>query len=210
MSKRLVNKTAIITGAAKGIGLTISKRFAIEGANVVLADIDEKSLEKSKKNISLISTNSEFVVTDITSKKSINNLIQNTLMRFSKINILINNAGIAPNNLIENQSLEEWEKVIRTNLTGYFLCSKAVVESMNNIGGGHIVNISSISGQRGSVGRSAYGVSKAGITSDLDQFEEPTAEPQAPEPGQPGPGAPGTTPGGGGAIPGGTGGGTPI
>ena len=163
MSKRLANKTAIITGAAKGIGLSISERFAKEGANVVLADIDEKTLAKSLQNINLNSNNSELIVTDITSKKSIDNLIQNTLKRFDKINILVNNAGIAPNNLIENQSLEEWEKVIKTNLTGFFLCSKAVVESMNNIGGGHIVNISSISGQRGSVGRSAYGVSKAGI-----------------------------------------------
>ena len=170
MQKRLDNKTAIITGSARGIGKTIAERFFIEGANIVLVDLNEEELVKTYEEFinkcKLLDLNKKkvnFIKTNVSIEKQVTKMIDFTVSKFNNLHILVNNAGIAINKLIEDQTLEEWNEILNINLTGYFLCSKYAAKEMKNNKVSKIINISSVSGQKGAIGRSAYGVSKAGI-----------------------------------------------
>ncbi len=158
-------RVAIITGSAKGIGRSIAKKFLQQNIYVILADINSEELHRTTSEIDPSRKNSYSYKLDVSSESEIEKLKLFVQKKFGYLDILVNNAGIAPNRLIEDQSLDEWEKVIKINLTGTFLCSKMAVELMKKETKKlkHILNISSISGSVGSVGRSAYGVSKAGI-----------------------------------------------
>ena len=160
---KLKGKVAIVTGAGRGIGQSIAERFAREGAHIVAADIDGNSAQSTAEALQESGAQAAAVRTDVGDPEQANLMVATAIKTFGGVDILVNNAGIAPNRLVLDTSLEEWERVMRTNLTGTFLCCKSAANAMKEADGGRIVNIASISGQRGGVGRGVYGTSKAGI-----------------------------------------------
>ncbi|PPR79859.1 MAG: 3-oxoacyl-[acyl-carrier-protein] reductase FabG [Alphaproteobacteria bacterium MarineAlpha2_Bin1] len=176
--KKKNKRIAIVTGSAKGIGRTIAEKFLEENIYVILADINDDELKKTSSEIDPYKENTESVKLDVSSENDLEKLKIFVEEKFGYLDILVNNAGIAPNRLIEDQLLHEWEKVIKVNLTGTFLCSKMAIELMKKQSDKikYILNITSISGSVGSVGRSAYGVSKAGIIQLTKQMAVELAE----------------------------------
>lgn len=143
---RLPNKVAIVTGAASGMGAATARRFAKEGAKVVVADMMEDEGRQVAASINAAGGTAEFMKLDVTSEANWNQLVADTAAKFGRLDILINNAGIsgsATNDLLESGM---WERVMTVNATGVFLGTAAAVRQMQKNGGGSIVNISSISG----------------------------------------------------------------
>ncbi|MAK18845.1 SDR family oxidoreductase [Pelagibacterales bacterium SAG-MED15] len=157
----LIDKTAIITGGAQGFGLDIAKKFLDYGAKVRLWDIDEKELKKVKNKIN--NSNLEIDVVDVANYKVVIDTVDN-ISKTSKIDILINNAGITgPTAELWNYNVDDWKKIIDINLHGTFYCCKAVAPLMIKNNYGRIVNIASVSGKDGNANASAYSSAKAGV-----------------------------------------------
>ena len=154
----LENRVAIVTGGAQGFGLAITKRFIESGARVLIWDKDTKYLNKvDLKNIQKIEV-------DVSNYKSVENAFTESLTHENKIDILINNAGIAgPNFKTWDYPLEEWQKVIDIDLTGVFYCCKTIVPHFIKNNYGRIVNISSIAGKEGNPNAMPYSAAKAGV-----------------------------------------------
>jgi NAD(P)-dependent dehydrogenase (short-subunit alcohol dehydrogenase family) len=161
--QRLHDKVALITGAGQGIGREIALRFAKEGARVVVADLNEQHAAAVAVEIRAAGGKATGLEIDVTQPTMIGAAIDETLRRFGRLDVLVNNAGIGSNQPVLEMSLEEWERNLRVNLTGTFLCAQAAGRVMVKQGAGRIINIASISGQRGGVGRAAYGAAKAGV-----------------------------------------------
>jgi 3-oxoacyl-[acyl-carrier protein] reductase len=159
----LHGEIAIVTGAGRGIGSEIARRFAAEGAHVVVADLDIVAASDTVETILAAGGQATAFRVDIGEPAEVQSLIDETLSRFSRLDILVNNAGIGLNQPFLTTTLEEWELQLKVNLTGTFLCGQAAARAMVNRGGGRIVNVASISGQRGGQGRAAYGAAKAGV-----------------------------------------------
>tara|TARA_Y100000385_G_scaffold112077_1_gene116282 strand:- start:305 stop:1054 length:750 start_codon:yes stop_codon:yes gene_type:complete len=158
----LTNKVAIITGGAQGFGFAISERFIQSGAKVIMWDIDEDAAKKAKEKIN--SDNLSYQILDVTNSENINKNLKKIENQFKKIDIFINNAGIAGiNTTVADYPLDEWNKVINLNLNSVFYCCKAVVPFMKKNNYGRIVNIASIAGKEGNPNASAYSSSKAGV-----------------------------------------------
>jgi NAD(P)-dependent dehydrogenase (short-subunit alcohol dehydrogenase family) len=160
---RLISDVVIVTGAGRGIGSAIAKAFAAEGARVVVADVDLKNAEQLASDIVAASGHAVAHQADISDPSQVEQLIEATLTRFDRLDVLVNNAGIGLNQPFLTTTLDQWEQQLRVNLTGTFLCGQAAARAMTIRGGGRIVNIASISGQRGGQGRAAYGAAKAGV-----------------------------------------------
>ena len=160
---RLQNKVSIITGSGSGIGREMASVFAAEGAQVVIADIDGESARRGAQEIAAEGFETLAIETDITRPEQVEGMIQRTLDRFGRLDVLVNNAGTGLNKPFLETTLEEWNRLIRVNLTGTFLCGQAAARVMVEQGRGRIVNVASISGQRGAQGRAAYGAAKAGV-----------------------------------------------
>jgi 3-oxoacyl-[acyl-carrier protein] reductase len=156
---RLKDQVAIVTGAGRGIGCVIARRLAEEGARVLVADIDSESVARAAAELQ----GAVPVAVDVTDPASVARMIQAALDAFGRLDVLVNNAGVGLNRPFLETTPEEWERTIRVNLTGTFYCSQAAARAMAERGGGRIVNIASISGERGAQNRSAYGASKAGV-----------------------------------------------
>lgn len=160
---RLENKTAIITGAGRGIGRDIALRFSAEGANIVVADIDEQTARETVAEIEATGGRAMLFKIDITEPAQCQAMAEATVARYGRIDSLVNNAGVGLAKSFFETTREDFDRVLRINVTGAFLVSQAVARVMLAQGDGTIVNIGSISGQRGAMDRSAYGASKAGI-----------------------------------------------
>ena len=163
---RLDGKRAIVTGGGRGIGREIGRRFAAEGAHVLLADIDGERATAAADEIGAAGGRAAPCTADLGRPEGAAHLFETARTCFGgRLDILINNAGIAHHGAFLELTLEDWERVLRNNLTSAFLCAQGAARIMAEPeqGGGRIVNIGSISGQRGSYGRTAYGVTKAGI-----------------------------------------------
>lgn len=156
---RLKDQVAIVTGTGRGIGCVIARRLAEEGARVLVADIDSESAARAAAEL----PGAAPVAVDVTDPASVARMIQAALDAFGRLDVLVNNAGVGLNRPFLETTPEEWERTIRVNLTGTFYCSQAAARAMAERGGGRIVNIASISGERGAQNRSAYGASKAGV-----------------------------------------------
>ena len=154
----LENRVAIVTGGAQGFGLAITKRFIESGARVLIWDKDTEYLNKVDLK------NTQKIEVDISNYKSVENALAESLTHENKIDILINNAGIAgPNFKTWDYPLEEWQKVIDIDLTGVFYCCKTIVPHFIKNNYGRIVNISSIAGKEGNPNAMPYSAAKAGV-----------------------------------------------
>jgi NAD(P)-dependent dehydrogenase (short-subunit alcohol dehydrogenase family) len=159
---RFLNEIAIVTGAGRGIGSQVARRFAAEGASVVVADIDEDIARRTADEITAGGGTALAAQVNIANQADNERLVTKTIEWFGKLDILVNNAGISLNKPFLSTTLDEWEAQLRVNLTGTFLCAQAAAKAMVKLGG-RIVNVASISGQRGGQGRAAYGAAKAGV-----------------------------------------------
>ncbi len=161
---KLEGKTAIVTGAAVGLGAGIARRFFDDGAQVVFADINPEPCRSLLKEIDPSGTRSLIVKTDVTDEKQIRNMVAETTKKFGGVDILVNNAGVFTDTRVEETSLEEWNRVLSINLTAAFLCSREVIPLMKAKKAGKIVNIGSVVAKNQSPNPSAvYASSKAGI-----------------------------------------------
>jgi 3-oxoacyl-[acyl-carrier protein] reductase len=159
----LNNRNAIVTGGARGIGLSIASRLLKSGANVSIWDVDAAALAEATEELKSLGTLHTAVV-DVTRTDSTEAGAASTLQAFGKLDILVNNAGIAGANAKtwETDPLE-WRRVLDINLTGPFHCCRAVIPHLVRNGYGRIVNIASIAGKEGNPNASHYSASKAGV-----------------------------------------------
>lgn len=163
---RLKDKTAIITGGGNGIGRAASLRFAEEGAKIMIADIDEKNSAETVEMIREKGGKAEFFWTDVTVPEDVEQLIQHTVSSFGKLDILLNNAGIAhEESKIPNIEVDTWNKVIDVCLNGVYLGMKYAIPAMLENGGGSIINTASVAGVKGQKLLSAYSAAKSGVIS---------------------------------------------
>ena len=148
------NRTALVTGGAQGFGLDITKRFLDSGAKVVIWDIDDKVLDKTKKDVNNVNLISDIV--DVSVYKDVEKAASKILSN-SNIDILINNAGITgPTAPLWKYDVETWNKIIEINLFGTFNCCRAIVPNMIENNYGRIVNVASVAGKDGNANASAY------------------------------------------------------
>ncbi len=159
----LTGKVAIVTGGSRGMGKYIAKRLCEEGACVVIAGRKLSDLRMTADEISSSGGRVIFVQTDVSNEKSVHRLLSKTLTEFGTIDILVNNAGQYIEKAVTDMSVEEWNNIIGTNLTGPFLLSRAVLPEMMEKQDGTIVMISSTSGKRARANSAAYASSKFGI-----------------------------------------------
>ena len=156
----LNDRTAVITGGAQGFGLDIAKRFLDSGAKVIIWDIDPKLIDEASKEIN--NPNLSLNIVDISDYKAVETAVIDILKK-SKIDILINNAGITgPTMPLWEYDIEMWNKIIKINLSGTFNCCRAIVPSMIKNNYGRIVNVASVAGKDGNANASAYSSGKAG------------------------------------------------
>src|SRR5579871_1428262 len=155
-------KVALVTGAARGIGLATAKRFLAEGWRLALLDIDGDTLRRAVAGL----VDSDHVLAlecDVSDAPAVQAAIDKLAKRFGRLDALINNAGVAVFASVLDTSDDDWHRILSVNLSGPFICTKAAVPLMREHGGGAVVNITSISAVRASTLRSAYGTSKAGL-----------------------------------------------
>ena len=157
---RLEGKTALVTGAASGIGLQTSIRLAEEGARVMMTDIN---LEKVRQQAEKIDANATFLKLDITEEEEWISVLGETVKRFDRLDILVNSAGMVLIADVEQITLEDWRKVHAVNLDGTFLGCKHGVRVMKEFGAGSIINLSSVSGMIGGFNLAAYNSSKGAV-----------------------------------------------
>jgi 3-oxoacyl-[acyl-carrier protein] reductase len=161
---RLSGKVALVTGSARGIGKTIVERFAAEGAVVVLSDVTNEAAAAETLSAILDGGGKGMVeMFDVGDAAQVDAAVQHILTEQGRIDILVNNAGITRDNLLMRLSEEDFDAVLRTNLKGTFLLTKAVSRPMMKQRSGRIVNLSSVVGQMGNAGQSNYSAAKAGI-----------------------------------------------
>ena len=159
----LSGKIAIITGASKGIGKAIAMKLATCGAKISLVARNNKELDIVKKSIINLGGEAQSLICDVSNFESFSQVVAKTLEKWGRIDILINNAGIAQDNIIIRMKENEWDNVIDINLKGCFNGIKAVTRPMIKNKYGKIINITSIIGQVGNAGQSNYAASKSGI-----------------------------------------------
>jgi NAD(P)-dependent dehydrogenase (short-subunit alcohol dehydrogenase family) len=161
---RLKGRIALITGAASGLGKAIAIAFAREGADVIVADkTAEVHAAEVLSGIRAHGREALFVHSDVSEEASVRSMAGAALTRFGRVDILVNNAGIFTESLIENLSIDDWDRVVNTNLRGTFLCTRALIGQMLDRRDGRIINIASQIGQIGGRSVGHYAASKAGV-----------------------------------------------
>ncbi len=161
---KLEGRIAVVTGAASGIGKGIAVAFAREGADIVVADrVDESRAAEVLEGVREHGREALFVHTDVADAASVTTMAELSLAHFGRVDILVNNAGIFTESLLENMPVEDWDRVVNTNLRGTFLCTRALIGQMLERRDGRIINIASQLGQIGGGSVSHYAASKAGI-----------------------------------------------
>lgn len=160
---RLENKVAVITGGAGGIGLATVHKFVEEGARVVVADFNESAGKEVEASFAQYDRPILFIKTDTSNRKSVQNLVNQTLEVYGKIDILVNNAGITKDAMLHKMTEQQFDDVMNINLKGVFNCTQYVIPHMILQGHGKIINTSSVSGVYGNVGQTNYAASKAAL-----------------------------------------------
>lgn len=162
--QRLRGKVAIVTGASRGIGRATALALASEGADVVVNYASSQaSAEKVVAEILAMGSQAISLPADVSKADQVDSLINATMEKWGRIDVLVNNAGITRDTLLLRMKPEEWQAVIDLNLTGVFLCTRAVSKIMLKQRSGRIVNITSVAGQMGNPGQANYSAAKAGV-----------------------------------------------
>ena len=160
---RFDGRVALVTGASRGIGEAIARRLAAEGATILAGARDVAALERVVADITGAGGRARAHALDVADAASIESVLKSALEEHGQIDVLVNNAGIAEDNLILRMSREAWDRVIATNLTGAFLLTQAVVKGMVRRKYGRIVNVTSVVGLMGNAGQANYAAAKAGL-----------------------------------------------
>ncbi|AKJ63521.1 3-oxoacyl-[acyl-carrier-protein] reductase [Kiritimatiella glycovorans] len=161
----LEGKTAMVTGAAQGIGRAIALKLAQQGADVALCDLNEDGLRETCEAVSGHGVRAETFTMNVAESDSVTSTVKQIEKDMDGIDVLVNNAGITRDNLVMRMSEEDWDAVLNVNLKGAFLCSRAVMRGMMKRRAGSIVNIASIIGVIGNAGQANYAASKGGVIS---------------------------------------------
>lgn len=159
----LKGKTALVTGAARGIGKAIAGSLAVAGANIVIADILDEQARRTAEEIGNGGVQAIAVTGDVSKSADCARIVKQAIETFGTLDILVNNAGITRDKLLVRMSEEDWEQVLAVNLRSVFLCSKAAMRQFMKQRSGVIVNIASVVGVMGNPGQANYSASKAGI-----------------------------------------------
>lgn len=171
----LNHRCAVVTGAAQGIGFSIARRLVASGATVSLWDRDADLLAAAAEQIGKSKMTSHEIV-DVSEPESVTAATDATIQRHGKIDILVANAGIAgPNHKSWEYPIDAWKQIVDINLTGVFLCCRAIVPYMLKQNYGRIVNVASIAGKEGNANASAYSASKAGVIAFTKSLGKETA-----------------------------------
>ena len=161
---RFVNKVALVTGAARGIGRAIALLFAREGANVIALDVDREAVLRLADEIKRMGREAIGAQADISELSEVERVVEAAISHFGKIDILVNNAAIIRRGSFLEHSVEDWDKVLKVNLGGTFNCTRSVVPHMVQQGSGKIVNVTSVAGKVGDITAApSYGTSKGAI-----------------------------------------------
>ncbi len=160
---RLDNKTALVTGASQGIGEAVARLLGRQGARVIVAARNEEKLKRLASEIDAGGGCARALVLDVTQPETFAERLKSLPEDYAAVDILINNAGITADNLLARMSLDDWERVLRTNLTGAFALTKEVVRGMIKRRWGRVINISSVVGMMGNAGQANYAAAKAGL-----------------------------------------------
>ena len=160
---RLKGKVALISGGARGIGAAIARRFVAEGASVVIGDVLIEEGRLLAKETGQSDGGIAFTPLDVTSESSWSDAVAFTIDRCGRLDVLVNNAGVTKRDLIENETLESWDRIMEINAKGVFLGTKAALEELKRHGNGAIVNMSSSYGITASPNSAIYGASKAAV-----------------------------------------------
>jgi pyridoxal 4-dehydrogenase len=163
ISKRFSGQTAVVTGAAKGLGFAAARRLAAEGAQVALFDTDAEALETAAGSLGGEASSALAYAVDVSDEGAVVRGVESVLAETGRIDVLVNNAGIYPHFPFEELTFASWRHVLATNLDSVYLCSHAVYPAMRERGYGRIVNVSSATFFIGYPGLSAYVASKGGI-----------------------------------------------
>lgn len=161
--RKLENKVALITGASRGIGKGIAEAFANEGANLILAARDAEKLASLAESLIGNGSSAVAIPADVTDEEQVQSLFHQTIERFGRLDLLVNNAGVFDGGPIDELSVETWDKVMAVNLRGPFLCTREAMRVMKRQNGGRIINIGSISAQRVRPNSAPYSTSKYGL-----------------------------------------------
>ncbi|RSK28367.1 3-oxoacyl-ACP reductase FabG [Bacillus sp. HMF5848] len=160
---RLQDKIAIVTGGGRGIGASTARKFALEGAKVVVADLNEEDIAKTVSEIEEAGGNAVAMVVNVTDREQVDNMIANTVAKFGRVDIVINNAGITADAQLLKMEESQWDRVIDVNLKGVFNVGQAAARQMKEQQGGVILNASSIVGLYGNFGQTNYAATKWGV-----------------------------------------------
>jgi len=164
MSGELAGKRALVTGASKGIGLAISRALVTHGVDVVICGRDSQKLGEARDALKGAGSGKvESFVADVSKSGEVARLFEFVDKAFKGLDILVNNAGIGVFRTVRELSVEQWDRIIGTNLSGAFYCSREAVERFARSGGGSIINISSLAGKNPFSGGAAYNASKFGL-----------------------------------------------
>jgi len=161
--KRLEGKVSLITGAGQGIGAATARKFAQEGATVVVCDVRQAAVDAVVAECQVAGATALGHVMDVTQRTMVDAVVAEVLARFGRIDVLVNNAGITQDARLQKMTLEQFDRVVDVNLRGVFHCSQAVADAMVAQGGGVILNASSVVGIYGNFGQTNYAATKFGV-----------------------------------------------
>jgi 3-oxoacyl-[acyl-carrier protein] reductase len=163
--RRFENQVVVVTGGGGGIGAEICRRFALEGARVVVVDVSNEVAARGVAAVTDSGLQADSVALDVADEQAVDGAFDDIETRYGRLDVLVCAAGIRPLSALLDHPLHVWDTTIRVNLTGVFVCGKAAARHMTNVRRGVIINIASVNGLRAVVGQTAYSASKSGVIS---------------------------------------------